>query len=99
MFLRQGQYPNPALMFLGIKPVSTIGETRSVGYSFMSRYGQQIIFLTPSHNMPHGVRCEEWRIYEVSSPASRHALPRVARGVNLRMMNVLQNINMSKFFS
>ena len=37
MFLRQGRYPTPSLMLLGIKPVSTIEETRSVGYSFMSR--------------------------------------------------------------
>ena len=40
MFLRQGQYPTPSLMLLGIKPVSTIEETRSVGYSFMSRYSR-----------------------------------------------------------
>lgn len=57
MFLRQGQYPTPSLMVLGIKPVSTIGESRSVGYSFMSRellwstFSELLQFLVPLVNV------------------------------------------------
>ena len=36
-FLRQGLYPSLALMLLNLKPVSTVTESRSIGYSYMSR--------------------------------------------------------------
>ena len=36
-FLRQGLYPNLATFLLDLKPVSTIEESRSIGYSYMSR--------------------------------------------------------------
>ena len=39
-FLRQGLYPSVALMVLNMAPVSTVTEQRSVGYSYMSRYGK-----------------------------------------------------------
>ena len=37
-FLRQGLYPSLALLLLNLKPVSTVTESRSIGYSYMSRY-------------------------------------------------------------
>ena len=36
-FLRQGLYPSLALMLLNLKPVSTVTESRTIGYSYMSR--------------------------------------------------------------
>ena len=37
VFLRRGRHPSLPLLLLGIAPVSTIREPRSVGYSYMSR--------------------------------------------------------------
>ena len=39
VFLRRGRHPSLPLLLLGIAPVSTIREPRSVGYSYMSRWG------------------------------------------------------------
>ena len=36
-FLRQGIYPSLATFLLDLKPMSTIEESRSIGYSYMSR--------------------------------------------------------------
>jgi len=56
MFLRQGFYPSLPLLMLNIKPVSTIKESRSVGYSYMSRellwstFTDLLMFLVPLVN-------------------------------------------------
>jgi len=57
LFLRQGLYPSVPLMLLDIKPVSTIEESRSVGYSYMSRellwstFSELLMFLIPVLNV------------------------------------------------
>lgn len=57
IFLRRGQYPSASLMLLDIKPVSTIEEPRSVGYSYMSRellwstFAELLQFLVPLVNV------------------------------------------------
>eukprot|EP00092_Neocalanus_flemingeri_P002782 GFUD01002979.1.p1 GENE.GFUD01002979.1~~GFUD01002979.1.p1 ORF type:complete len:274 (-),score=48.42 GFUD01002979.1:218-1039(-) len=56
LFLRQGVYPSLATLVLDLTPVSTIEESRSIGYSYMSRellwstFTELLIFLVPLLN-------------------------------------------------
>merc|ERR1719431_2341855 len=55
-FLRQGIYPSLATLMFDLRPVSTIEESRSIGYSYMSRellwstFTELLIFLVPLLN-------------------------------------------------
>lgn len=55
-FLRQGLYPSLATFLLDLKPLCTINESRTVGYSYMSRellwstFTELLIFIVPLLN-------------------------------------------------
>jgi len=56
LFLRLGIYPSLATCLLDLRPISTVEESRSVGYSYMSRellwstFTELLIFLVPLLN-------------------------------------------------